>query len=269
MIRRIATAAFLIPVVLASVFYAPLWAYLLLIELFLLAAVWELLGLTGHFGVYAYRICYPLAAFFPLVWVYAPSGAGRYAVFAGLTVFVWSLAFSKDLAKAFLSATANLSGVLYIGVPFAVAAAYHPAFSSHGYDRIRGLELVFILVTVWASDAGAYFVGKALGRRRISPLLSPNKSLEGYLGGLFFAALAAVFFGTGMIPGPPAWKWAVAGILLGAAAIVGDLFESMLKRGAGIKDTSSLIPGHGGVLDRIDSLLFAFPVYFLLSGLLE
>jgi len=133
--------------------------------------------------------------------------------------------------------------------------------------------MVFCLVAVVGSDAGAYFVGRKYGRRKLAPLISPNKSVEGAFGGLLAGGVLAVatkLVFTWFIPGDLAQDlgWGAAfvfGVALAAFAVLGDLIESVLKRDAAIKDAGTLLPGVGGVLDRIDSALLGIPVmYYLL-----
>ena len=112
------------------------------------------------------------------------------------------------------------------------------------------------------SDSAQYYTGRALGRRPLAPAISPKKTLEGALGGLLFGSLAFVIGARLVFPSAPLLMVILAGASISALGIVGDLFESLLKRSAGVKDSGAIIPGHGGVLDRIDSWLFAAPVYY-------
>lgn len=125
--------------------------------------------------------------------------------------------------------------------------------------------LIFTLTATWATDTFAYFVGIAFGRRRIAPALSPKKTVEGCVGGLVGSLLVAAVF-SAIYKFLPVPKVLLLGLSIGAAALVGDLLESAFKRQAGVKDSSDLIPGHGGILDRIDSTLFTAPLvyYFVL-----
>ncbi|GAB6157603.1 phosphatidate cytidylyltransferase [Desulfotomaculum varum] len=125
--------------------------------------------------------------------------------------------------------------------------------------------LLLILTTTWASDTFAYFVGRAMGRHKLAPLLSPKKTIEGAVGGIAGAALTAYLLAQFM-PGLPVQPVVLLGALVGAASLLGDLFESALKRQAGVKDSGHLIPGHGGILDRFDSLLITTPlVYYIIK----
>jgi phosphatidate cytidylyltransferase len=121
--------------------------------------------------------------------------------------------------------------------------------------------LIFMIAGTWASDITAYFVGRAFGRRRIAPVLSPKKTLEGALGGMLGSVLISYLFVL-YYPGFPMPKILLLGLLLGVAAGVGDLLESAFKRQAGVKDSSALIPGHGGILDRFDSAMFTAPLVY-------
>jgi phosphatidate cytidylyltransferase len=153
------------------------------------------------------------------------------------------------------------------------APIYTVVLFSHLY-LIRGLEkgiawtfLTFILV--WATDTFAYLIGRALGRHPLAPLVSPKKTIEGSIGGLFFCVLSA-FIAWKLIGGPPLNYYLGLSLIVGTSAQIGDLFESALKRSVNIKDSGNLIPGHGGILDRFDSLLFVVPlVYYwaVLSGI--
>lgn len=172
------------------------------------------------------------------------------------------------------------SGALYIGLP-AVAAvslrllpeptqspawnSFTSMFSLTGPEAPRGLAwaLVVVLAT-WVGDSTAYLSGRAFGRRKLAPRVSPGKTVEGAIGGLLGSLLmgSLVF----VVSGLGAWWWgAVVGAIVGVVGQVGDLSESLLKRQAGVKDSGTLIPGHGGMLDRIDALLFAFPAAYLLA----
>ena len=155
------------------------------------------------------------------------------------------------LARAAISVMAPL----YVGLPLGAIARVRV---------LHGPEVVSVLaVLVIASDSAQYFAGRAFGRRKLAPLVSPAKTLEGALGGVLAAALVGATLGARWVPGVTPMSGALLGVLVASFGIVGDLFESLLKRGAGMKDSSSLIPGHGGVLDRVDSWLFAGPVYYL------
>ena len=130
--------------------------------------------------------------------------------------------------------------------------------------EMRGPEGLFLLMlTVMVSDSAQYYTGRMFGRRPLAPAISPKKTIEGAIGGFVFGTTLMAVAGHWWLP-DVAWQIrALLGAAVVALGIAGDLFESMLKRSAGVKDSSALIPGHGGVLDRIDALLFAAPIYYV------
>jgi phosphatidate cytidylyltransferase len=114
-----------------------------------------------------------------------------------------------------------------------------------------------------ASDVAQLFVGRSIGRHKLSPVVSPKKTVEGAVAGVVAAAIVLPALAHWWLPPIGAWRWAVIGTVIGLLGIAGDLFESLLKRSAGVKDSSALIPGHGGMLDRIDALLFSVPMLYV------
>ncbi|MDD2553327.1 MAG: phosphatidate cytidylyltransferase [Desulfotomaculaceae bacterium] len=152
-----------------------------------------------------------------------------------------------------LDSAGTVMGTLYVGL---LNYFYLLRMMPDGW-----IWLIFTLTATWATDTAAYFVGKLFGRRRIAPALSPKKTLEGAVGGLAGSILVAAIF-TVIYPFLPVSKVLLLGLCLGVAALAGDLLESAFKRQAGVKDCSDLIPGHGGILDRIDSMLFTAPLVY-------
>ncbi|HZI78900.1 MAG TPA: phosphatidate cytidylyltransferase [Vicinamibacterales bacterium] len=166
------------------------------------------------------------------------------------------LLFGHDIGRA----AAAVAGAVYIGGPLGLLVAIHA--------RSGWKVTLLLLATVVVSDTAQYYAGRAFGRRPLAPVVSPKKTIEGAIGGLAAAALFMALAGSRILVGEALVPLAVLGLAMGAVGICGDLFESSLKRRAGLKDSSSLIPGHGGVLDRIDALLFATPMFYLyLRGL--
>jgi phosphatidate cytidylyltransferase len=180
-----------------------------------------------------------------------------------------SIARGAPTPGALADAAATLLAPIYIGMPLGALAAMRGAI---GTDAVRsdyggpfgdGRVVVFVLLLVIViSDSAQYYCGRAFGRRKLSPAISPKKTVEGAIGGVVFGTLAMTIAGH-YIFRSPMWMLALLGGAISLLGIVGDLFESLLKRSAGVKDSSNLIPGHGGVLDRIDSWLFAAPVYYV------
>jgi phosphatidate cytidylyltransferase len=145
--------------------------------------------------------------------------------------------------------------VLYLGIPLAMALSVRVRYGAG--------PLLLPFLTIVISDSMQYYGGRTMGRRQLSPAISPKKTVEGAITGLIAAAIATPVLSLWLLPGHQIWMGALLGLLLALTGIAGDLFESLLKRSVGVKDSSDLIPGHGGMLDRIDALLFAGPVYFL------
>jgi len=183
-----------------------------------------------------------------------------------------TLLFSCSLLLVFLSLRPPFETRIHelllvvFGVLYVVGLGCHLVW-------LRGLEegwpiLVMVLAGTWASDTGAFFVGVRLGRHRLAPRISPGKTVEGLVGGFLFAVGVVYLTARLFVPSLGTVPSLILGGALGAVAPVGDLFESLLKRNLGIKDFSGVIPGHGGVLDRIDSLLLTAPVTYHLLRLM-
>lgn len=139
--------------------------------------------------------------------------------------------------------------------------------------RHRGPQwIIFLFGCVWIADSFALYVGKGMGRRKLYAEVSPQKTVEGAIGSILGGAFSGWLLNLIFLHDPDAWKAALIGVIIGAAAILGDLVESMFKRDAGVKDSSSIIPGHGGILDKIDGVLFAGPILYWVSvaaGMME
>ena len=151
--------------------------------------------------------------------------------------------------------SAALFALLYLGLPLGALVAI----------RVEGGRevLLLLLASVMTSDTAQYYGGRAFGRRALAPAISPTKTVEGAIAGLVAGTLAMVVIGEWWLPAVGPAGRALLGATVVGLGLMGDLFESGLKRNAGVKDTSSVIPGHGGVLDRVDSLLFATPFYYM------
>lgn len=181
----------------------------------------------------------------------------------GLTILIFLLSFCRREDEFRLAdAGATLMGVLYIGFfgSFALLVRNFPEVEMSENETAK--LSVLVLFGIWATDIVAYFSGRLFGRWNPFPKISPEKTGAGFIGGLVAAVLTMLVGGQilGLL-----WFWASFGLgfIVGTGALIGDLFESMLKRNAGVKNTSEIIPGHGGVLDRFDSFLFVFPLVYL------
>ena len=148
--------------------------------------------------------------------------------------------------------------VIYTALPFCFALGL-PKFSS--FDDHFSLEVMFLFILIWSSDTFAYLVGKFFGKHKMAPKISPKKTWEGYAGGVVLTLILSYFIEHNQ-PGLRG-NWMVVGFLIAAFAPVGDLVESQLKRNFGVKDSGNIIPGHGGLLDRLDSFLICVPVVYL------
>ena len=295
MLQRSLTALVGIPVVVAAVWLGAPWLTVLALVAGVVG-VWELYRMTpASVG--------PLPVFLGSAWVVAlllgaqaASGRDNFLIISGgvaaagsFASLLWFIAFYKNAkndarsngASGFGSALAGFSyllgGPLYVGFLLAHALVLWEITAS-GITTLepvapggnlaanlgRDWLLCAVLIT-FATDTGAYLVGRAVGSRPMAPSVSPNKTWEGALGGFVLAVAAALILGLVFDLGIAVWQLAVTGGVVGVVAQWGDLIVSKLKRIADVKDTGSIIPGHGGLLDRLDSMLLALPaVYYLL-----
>ena len=264
MITRIVTAAVLIPLVLGALLWGPKWLFLLIGSIFLAAAIWEYLGIVPFYDVRPLRLSYPLILALPWVWNYSGQYRLAYLVGASLLLMAAGLTVSREPRIMFTSSALGLLCFFYLGLPFSLMGALHPGSAG----QPTGGELLLVLTGVWICDSAAYFGGRSLGKHHVTPQISPGKTLEGFVCGFLMGSAFVAIMSIRYLD-LPVMVGLSLGLVIPLATISGDLFESALKRGAGIKDTSQLIPGHGGVLDRIDSLLFAVPGYFAVISFLQ
>ena len=294
MIKRIATAVILIPLVLLLVLKAPLYVLSLVAGAVALLTVIEFLRLVEHYQVQPLRwsTYVYIAAFFLFVTIATSSAtplletaAVMYGIIvaAALAPFVFlSIVMRRaEMATGYPAAAASAFAFLYIAVPMAllVQIRQQPA---------GAILVIYTLLVVWAGDILAYFVGSTLGRHLMSPQISPKKTWEGAIasivasiavGVLWFQyapQISAAFLRWGLIerrdgifsPGQlvPVSSIILVSAIVNVAAQLGDLVESLIKRCAGVKDYGSILPGHGGMLDRIDAMLFAVPVVWAWSA---
>ena len=260
--KRELAAAITIPIVFAVLFLAPAIAFNLLVTLVALAALWEFYRLAEKTGLPVAKTVGIAGGAALLLWTafreyVFPPHPGLIVALAGLLAFVLlaSVAplFAKvDLPTALGGASGTVFGVLSIALPATVMCFLRLVSP-------RAVLLLFLLV--WGCDSFAYYVGKNLGKRKLAPRVSPNKTWEGTIGGLVGGTLIGAAAGTWWVfPELGPARGALAGALATSAGQLGDLVESMWKRGAGVKDSGTFLPGHGGFYDRIDSLLYAAPV---------
>jgi phosphatidate cytidylyltransferase len=263
--KRILTALVLIPLVLLLVFLGPRWLIFVCTAGLAGLAAWEYLGLAERGG--------PNPPRFAVIVAIGLLFAGNFQ-YPDLTVYIIGLlaiallvycTFRSPIEMVMADSALSVFCLCYIGLTLLAVPSLR--------EEANGPSLVtFLMCTVWAGDIVALYVGRSIGKHKLAPRLSPNKTWEGTAGSVVGSLLAAgillwlenflaVHFNSARLSFPDeVWYWLVLAIAINAAAQVGDLAESALKRSVGAKDSGTLLPGHGGMLDRIDALLLAAPV---------
>jgi phosphatidate cytidylyltransferase len=257
---RLLTAAILIPITWWTCKRAPFPVFLAIAMTTIGIAAWECLGLLrarGSRPFTAWGVAFSLL----IVWAYAgvtPRVAPIDAIVAAAVLLPALSMWRRDAPDAMLDAVwSTLLPIVFVGTTLAHSIALRAVPGERGSDL-----LMLLLVCVTFSDTAAYYVGSSLGRRRLAPSISPKKSWEGLLGGVAGGVLGALLGTFWFFRALPAGHAVAVGVLVSLCGVVGDLAESMLKRAAGRKDSSALLPGHGGMLDRLDGLLVAAPVLY-------
>lgn len=261
MLARVVTALVGIPLLLLVVWFGFPWLMLALLAVSLLA-LGELYRLVARGGVSpSIAAGSPLMVATVLAFQFRQSW-GEYLslMVAGgcILSLVWVMVVRRN---GFTSWACTVGGVLYVG--FLLSHALLLREVGEGTSEGRNW-LLFAFLTTFANDTGAFFTGRAIGRHAMAPTISPRKTWEGAIGGLVFAVGIAVALGALFRLPAGAWQYALLGLAIGVAAQLGDLAESKIKRTAQVKEAGGLLPGHGGLLDRLDSVLFVLPVVYYL-----
>jgi phosphatidate cytidylyltransferase len=249
---RLISGVILAAAALAAILFLPTFALRVLACIVAALAAHEYLVVNGITGG---RANLPIAAVIVACAVTSARYVAHFEIVIAIAVALVAAGVLFGNWRLTQAATASFAG-LYIGVPLGLLVATH---ARHGWAAT-----LLVIGTVVVSDSAQYYTGRAFGRRPLAPAISPKKTVEGALGGILFGALFMMFAGAAVFPAAGYVRLLAGGLLVVGAGILGDLFESRLKRAAGVKDSSTLIPGHGGVLDRIDALLFAAPAFYAL-----
>lgn len=264
--KRIITALILIPLVLALVFLGPRWFFALVTGTVAALAAWEFLGMAQRTGANPSRIAVlvSIALLFAGNLEWPDQSTAIFGILSlGLLVYC---TFTATTDQVMPNALTSVFCLLYTGLTLAVVPVLRESPEGNGPSLVT-----FLLCVVWAGDIAALYLGRSWGRHKLAPKLSPNKSWEGSLGSVAGSLLAAgcllglahllqILDKVWLSYPEDIWYWLGLAVVVNIAAQVGDLAESALKRSVDVKDSGSLLPGHGGVLDRIDALLLAAPV---------
>jgi phosphatidate cytidylyltransferase len=287
LLKRIATALVLIPIVLVLILRAPVPILAVVAAVVALLTIREFLQLTESYGVKPMAL--PVYVFTGLFFVLLAFNAGNEKPLLSTAIFLYALGFSGAIAPFLFLTIAMRRGESRSGYPAAAAAVFAFTYIALPMGMLVQLRqqwagafyLLYLLLVVWAGDIFAYFVGKSIGRHLMAPRISPKKTWEGAAASLLASVgvgwllfhyalpLSSAMLRAGLIERrdglfgleqPAMGPIILLTIALNIAAQLGDLVESLIKRGAGVKDSGAILPGHGGMLDRIDALLFAAPV---------
>ena len=290
LLKRVATAVVLIPLVLLLILRAPVPVLAFVAGVVALLAIRELLHLSEAYGskplhIPTYLFCglfFFVIAFHPGATDLLSTSSFTYfgMAFAVLAPFIFLAIgmYRSDLASAFPAARVSVFAFLYVALPMASLLQLREQWQGSFF-------LLYLLLLVWAGDIFAYFIGKPFGRHRMSPRVSPNKTWEGAIASVIASVAVGILMFHYAQPISSALMQAhlierqngifgqtslisviVLSIVLNIAAQLGDLVESLIKRGAGVKDSGAILPGHGGMLDRVDALLFAAPVLWCFAA---
>jgi phosphatidate cytidylyltransferase len=295
MLKRIATAAILIPIVMFLVLRAPVPVLAVVAAAVALITVQEFLKLTESYGVQPLRL--PTYLFVGLLFLLPVASAASETPQISALKFVLGLGLASAIAPFLFLTITMRRGQTSGAYPAAAASTFAFAYISLPMAMLVQLRqqlagafwLLFLLLVVWAGDIFAYFVGRSLGRHLMAPRISPKKTWEGaaaslaaslVVGSLLFShalQISSFLLRLGLIgrrdglfglEKPEMWPILLLTVALNIAAQLGDLVESLIKRGAGVKDSGTILPGHGGMLDRIDALLFAAPLLWFYAAAL-
>ena len=273
---RLISGTVYVALIVLALTLSMVWGLWILLSFFAVAGIIEFNRLTGVNRPYIFRIVLDCAA---AVWLLYATAQYGMAISHGLAIFLPYLLYLLYVVcrstflphQAMLPSLGNsLIGQLYIAVPLALAIrlTLEPTPSS-SMTQFNGLLLLAIFIFIWVNDTGAYLVGSRWGKRRLAPSISPKKSVEGSIGGLILVLLSAVILRRLLFTDLSWLRILLIATVVAVFGTIGDLFESSLKRRAGVKDSGKLIPGHGGILDRIDSFLLAVPAVYLLLAVLD
>jgi phosphatidate cytidylyltransferase len=287
LLKRVATAVVLIPVVLVLILWAPVWVLAIVAALVALLAIHEFLKLSESYAVRPFLL--PTYIYTGLFFVAIAVASGTEKPLVSTAGFIYATALAAALApfiflivgmtraslgEALPAAAASTVAFTYIAMPMGFLVQLRQQWAGAFY-------VFYLLLIVWAGDIFAYFVGRSIGQHRMSPRVSPKKTWEGAVASViasvgigvlifdharqisqFFLSVHLIHPRDGMLTyqNPPLLPIVVLSAVINVAAQLGDLVESVIKRGADVKDSGTLLPGHGGMLDRIDALLLAAPV---------
>jgi phosphatidate cytidylyltransferase len=258
--KRVLTAVVALPILLYATWSSQPYLFFAIAALAIMAAVHELFFIAEKAGAHPFKpIGYAAAA---AVLVAAallrPDLHAPILAAATVVVMIWTLARVEDKSRILVSAGATLLAVLYV----AVLGSYLVAIRAIAVPGMPGKLLTLFFAIIMMSDTGAYYTGRSLGRHKLAPRVSPGKTIEGSVGGFVASTLAAVASKFIFFPELPIPDALALGAGMGVLGQVGDLCESLLKRGSDVKDAASILPGHGGFLDRLDSMLLNAPLLY-------
>lgn len=254
MMKRVVTAAIAAPVFIYITLFAPYNVFVAAMELMAAICFLEFCSMAAHRGTLLFRVRGLLAAMlFPIAFI--SSHYVGYMVMALVLMAVLSMMF-EDQAAGVDRAALTLFGVAYVGLAFTAPVLIRP-------QQDGPQMFLLICVATWGADIGAYYVGRRFGKRKLAPSISPGKTVEGFAGGCLSAVAASAVYALFFFKGAGIIMVLGAGVIGGVAGPFGDLSESLFKRHFGVKDSGSILPGHGGLLDRADALMATGPLFYV------
>lgn len=270
--KRILTAIVALPILLYTVWSDIPYFFVALASIAIMLALNEFYNIASKTNCRPFAVCGYAAAlgviacfvFDGLIWIPA--------LVTALTIVSLTVALSRpeEISQSLASVAATVFGVIYVALLAGSLIGVRLIFKEETADVLPLLSpklLTMFFAMVMMTDTGAYYTGRSIGRHKLAPRISPGKTIEGAIGGFITAIITGPICKLIFFPEIPVWHAVLLGAGIGIVGQIGDLAESMLKRGAGVKDSGTLLPGHGGMLDRVDSILFCAPLLYYYARL--